>query len=837
MKKSMVLIVILLMALVLVGCKSTTPTPEPPTQAPIPPTSIPAIPTQTTPPDTSWQTIQQSGVLRVGTTADYPPFEYFDGNYQLTGFDIALIQAIGQRLGLKVEIGSYAWDSLPATVAIGQVDVAISAISVTPERQEIANFSNVYYTSSDAVLSRPDADPNKVKDPESLAAVRLGVQQNSIYETYAQQNLIDTGKMPKQNLLVYIDSYTAVNDLKNERLDAVWMDLTSAQSFVNAGGVKILVQDMNQQLYAIGMMKGADTLRDKINETLTQLNNDGTLANLQMQYLGLKPDQVVTPQPPPTVVPQPTPTPGGCSNNSKWVKDLSYDDKNHTDPPTLKPGEAFTKGWQLKNNGSCTWKTGYVLAYSYGNVSAAQMGGQPIPVTKDVKSGESYDFQVNLIAPVVPGHYIGYWDMRDPQNKKFGMTIWVDIIVKSNTTPTPPPTQAPVPNVEFSANPTTVLAGQAVYFEWKTQNVKTVYFYHDGQKWTEQQVALNGTSTEYPPYSMNYYLHADQMNGATIERKIYITVNPVEDAPNIEYITSNPPQITLGESTRIDWSIKGNVTNVTFSIDNNVVLPEAPVVGNYSDAPQSVGTHVYTIQATGPGGTNTQQTSVNVIEAPPTPPPVTPTTEPQPTPEPPVIQGYDVSPTTIEQGGCVTISWTSGGGTTQVELSRDSNVIYTGGELNYSVTDCELPEGPAMVQYTLKAYNNDGQFDARDATVQVSQAPPQNLLADTNWKLQNMQGGTEVPQDILITAYFSPDGSLSGNGGCNVYNSSYIADGQVITIYPPSSAKMTCGDPADTLELTYFDLLPQVANFEIRDGMLIMLNNGGEEILRFLPNG
>lgn len=131
MKKSMVLIVILLMALVLVGCKSTTPTPEPPTQAPIPPTSIPAIPTQTTPPDTSWQTIQQSGVLRVGTTADYPPFEYFDGNYQLTGFDIALIQAIGQRLGLKVEIGSYAWDSLPATVAIGQVDVAISAISVT----------------------------------------------------------------------------------------------------------------------------------------------------------------------------------------------------------------------------------------------------------------------------------------------------------------------------------------------------------------------------------------------------------------------------------------------------------------------------------------------------------------------------------------------------------------------------------------------------------------------------------------------------------------------------------------------------------------------------------
>ncbi|PWB51940.1 MAG: hypothetical protein C3F13_12695 [Anaerolineales bacterium] len=87
----------------------------------------------------------------------------------------------------------------------------------------------------------------------------------------------------------------------------------------------------------------------------------------------------------------------------------------------------------------------------------------------------------------------------------------------------------------------------------------------------------------------------------------------------------------------------------------------------------------------------------------------------------------------------------------------------------------------------------------------------------------------------MITAYFSPNGSLSGNGGCNAYNSTYIADGQVITIYPPDATKKACGDPADTLELTYLELLPQVANFELRDGFLIMLNNVGEEILRFLP--
>ncbi len=138
--------------------------------------------------------------------------------------------------------------------------MVIGALSVTPERQAIANFSNVYYSSSDAVLSRPEADPSKIKDPESLAVVRLGVQVNSIYETYAQQNLLETGLMPKQNLFVYIDSNQALSDLKANRIDAIWMDLIPAQAHVEYGGVKILVQDMNQQLYAIAMMKGSDTL-------------------------------------------------------------------------------------------------------------------------------------------------------------------------------------------------------------------------------------------------------------------------------------------------------------------------------------------------------------------------------------------------------------------------------------------------------------------------------------------------------------------------------------------------------------------------------------------------
>jgi ABC-type amino acid transport substrate-binding protein len=82
-----------------------------------------------------------------------------------------------------------------------------------------------------------------------------------------------------------------VDALKAKEYRAVWMDLVPAQRFVDGSSVKILVQDLNQQLYAIGMMKGADTLLAKINEALTQLQNDGTLAGLQVQYLGIEPER------------------------------------------------------------------------------------------------------------------------------------------------------------------------------------------------------------------------------------------------------------------------------------------------------------------------------------------------------------------------------------------------------------------------------------------------------------------------------------------------------------------------------------------------------------------
>jgi heat shock protein HslJ len=216
--------------------------------------------------------------------------------------------------------------------------------------------------------------------------------------------------------------------------------------------------------------------------------------------------------------------------------------------------------------------------------------------------------------------------------------------------------------------------------------------------------------------------------------------------------------------------------------------------------------------------------------------------EPTETPEPPVVQepvidDFGVSPTTIEQGQMVTASWTTSGGTTRIELLRNDEAIWADTQLNNSQADTPPQAAPSTVVYTLKAYNNADQVETRSVEVQIAQAPPQNPLAGTTWQLQAMQGPGAVPGEVTITAHFGGNGGLSGNGGCNSYSASYSAEGNSIAIRNPSSEMAACGDPADSLERAYLELLPQAANFEIRDGLLIVLGNTGAEILRFFPLG
>ncbi len=222
-----------------------------------------------------------------------------------------------------------------------------------------------------------------------------------------------------------------------------------------------------------------------------------------------------------------------------------------TAPPVLNPGQPFTKGWRIQNSGTCDWQIGYALTYVSGNVPAAQMGGQPIPVTRVVKPGETFDFNANLTAPICARHLSRLLADAEPGEAAFRRDGLGGHHRARRAHAHPAPTQTPVPGIIFTANPTTITAGQSVLFQWSTSNVQAVYFYHDGQDWQNHGVAGVGQSTEYPPQTMNYYLRVVLPNNEVQVRTITISVNPAAGAPVIDSFSASPASILVSQCVNV----------------------------------------------------------------------------------------------------------------------------------------------------------------------------------------------------------------------------------------------------------------------------------------------
>jgi hypothetical protein len=110
-----------------------------------------------------------------------------------------------------------------------------------------------------------------------------------------------------------------------------------------------------------------------------------------------------------------------CDDDSEFVDDVTVPDGT-----AFTAGESFTKTWRLSNSGTCTWDTGYQLAYKAGE----QMGAPDVvAVTQSVAPGETLDISVDMVAPAAPGEYTGTWRLERVGGEAFGTHPYVNIIV------------------------------------------------------------------------------------------------------------------------------------------------------------------------------------------------------------------------------------------------------------------------------------------------------------------------------------------------------------------------------------------------------------------------
>ncbi|RLF03161.1 MAG: amino acid ABC transporter substrate-binding protein, partial [Thermoprotei archaeon] len=130
--------------------------------------------------------IKKRGVLIVGTSADWPPFEYIDKNGQYAGIDIEIVKKIAEALGVKLQIKDIKFDALIAALKGGEIDLVIADMTPTAEREKEVDFSKPYFSDVFVFVSLKEAPISSIED---LYGKSVGVQQGTTQEDWAMENL------------------------------------------------------------------------------------------------------------------------------------------------------------------------------------------------------------------------------------------------------------------------------------------------------------------------------------------------------------------------------------------------------------------------------------------------------------------------------------------------------------------------------------------------------------------------------------------------------------------------------------------------------------------------
>ncbi|MDD9148417.1 MULTISPECIES: transporter substrate-binding domain-containing protein [unclassified Sporolactobacillus] len=229
---------------------------------------------------TALDQIKKKGVLTVGTEGTYAPYTYHDSKTnKLVGFDVDVIRAVGQRLGVKVQFEESAWDSLFAGLNAKRFDTIANDVAVTPDRQKKYDFSSVYSTSQSVIVTRKDN--NKIKTLNDLKGVKV-----------AQGLTSNFGEETKKAGAVIIgedDLSKALKLVSQSRADALVNDQGAVLQYFNT------VKDNNLKIAAVVPTDSANVafpvlkgngLDKAFTKELQALKKDGTLKKISEKYFG-----------------------------------------------------------------------------------------------------------------------------------------------------------------------------------------------------------------------------------------------------------------------------------------------------------------------------------------------------------------------------------------------------------------------------------------------------------------------------------------------------------------------------------------------------------------------
>ena len=209
--------------------------------------------------------IMKDGKIIVATNAEFPPFEYLDGD-TITGFDIDLIKLYAKYLGVDIEINNIDFDGALLSVSSNKADLVIAGVTKNEKREQSLSFSNGYFSASQVVIVKKNSNISgttieEIRESLSQNNATIGAQAGTVGEYYAKGDSDwDFEIIPNTICQTYDNGALAIKALNNGQIDAVIIDKLPAIELTKSySELQILDTTLTEEEYAIGVKKGNES--------------------------------------------------------------------------------------------------------------------------------------------------------------------------------------------------------------------------------------------------------------------------------------------------------------------------------------------------------------------------------------------------------------------------------------------------------------------------------------------------------------------------------------------------------------------------------------------------
>ncbi|MDM5333875.1 transporter substrate-binding domain-containing protein [Ureibacillus composti] len=230
--------------------------------------------------DTNTESTSETKVLRVGTSADYAPFEFVDTKVSddIIGFDIDLANLIAERLGYELQITNSDFNSLIPGLQADKFDFVISGMTPTEEREKVVDFSNPYYETEQYMVSLKE---NNITAMDDLKGKVVGAQVASIQLDLAESFGSENGfTVESRDLIPQL-----IQELKNGRIQgAVIENIVSENYLAQNDDLQAFPIEVEEPDFKAVVFQEGSELKAEFDQVIQELIDEGKVDELKKKW-------------------------------------------------------------------------------------------------------------------------------------------------------------------------------------------------------------------------------------------------------------------------------------------------------------------------------------------------------------------------------------------------------------------------------------------------------------------------------------------------------------------------------------------------------------------------